>query len=122
MFKGGALLLVITISLIITLLITSLILFFYYQRTEIDINLLSMKLVRNANSGLQLLLSKNKMVQSNDSLLIDLFDRSEDSIMLKRSTYGLFEIHSATAFHQNLSYTKSAMIGSSFSSTLESAL
>lgn len=122
MLKGGALLLVITISLIITLLITSLILFFYYQRTEIDINLLNMKLVRNANSGLQLLLSSNQLIQSNDSLSIDLYDRNEDSVKLKRSTYGLFEIHSVTAFHQNLSYTKSAMIGSSFSSTLESAL
>lgn len=122
MLKGGAILVVVAITLLITLLISSLVLFSYYKRLETNNNLMNMRLVKNANSGMQLLLSDEEFVATNDSTIVDLYDEREDSVTLARSDYGLFEIHTARAFHQNLSYSKTAMIGRGIAGVTKSAL
>lgn len=110
--KGSIMGLVLTITMLVTLLSSLFILKsgldtqtgFMYETND--------KLINNVESGLQLLLSDNNLVQPNASTILDLFDEGNDSVLLERNTWGAFEIISAKAFDGKKYIFKSAMIGS----------
>lgn len=115
MLKGGALLMVIAISLLLTMLLSSLILYSFYTKIEEDFSLKKIQMVNNANSAIQLLLSNYESFPFDQSSDIDLYGNKNDSVEITKKLFGLFEIGIARAHFRNLEYKKVAMVASDFS-------
>jgi len=101
MIKASSLFYAIVISIIIAIVSSSFILFAYTSRIEFDNQELRQRLNLNAQSGLNLLMSTQSLVQPNQSVIIDLYGNKEDSVFLERKLWGAFEVIRSTAiFHQ----------------------
>src|SRR3982751_1192426 len=100
MIKASSLFYAIVISIIIAIISSSFILFAYVSRIEFDNQELQQRLNLNVQSGLNLLLSKQLLIEPNQSKTIDLYGNGEDSVFLQRKLWGAFEVIYATAiFH-----------------------
>jgi cytoskeletal protein CcmA (bactofilin family) len=100
MVKAAALYMVIIIALIIATLSISLLSVAFFYRVENQKQLRVIRLKRNLDSGMAILCSKS--FESSDSTqTLDLFDKGEDSIALKKSDWGVFSLNTAKAFTWN---------------------
>lgn len=77
--------------------------FLYYDMQD--------RLMNNARSGLQLLLSSANHVPLNSTKTIDLFEQGRDSVQLERKTWGAFEIIISKAFHGGQQFSQKALVG-----------
>ncbi|HEY8402744.1 MAG TPA: hypothetical protein VIK89_15855 [Cytophagaceae bacterium] len=91
MVRANALFIVVVISLIIGILTSSLILIAYHYRLQISDSLLYKRLELNANSGINLLLSDYPLPYD-EPKWVDLFKEETDSILIKKSRWGVFEV------------------------------
>lgn len=109
--KGGALLYVVGLSVVIGIITTSIVIIGAHHRLELEQLLLQKKLVDNANSGMEYLLSGQA-----DEVLIeqsyDLFGKGQDSVILTQVPWGLFQLKVVKAFNKGRLYTKAAITGS----------
>lgn len=100
---------VLTVSLIILLILSALMAAslhvsrIYHQKKR------SEKLARNAMSAMNLLLAGT--VDFQDSVTIDLYGNQRDSVILKKDTWGLYDVYQAIAFTVNDSVRKQALGG-----------
>jgi hypothetical protein len=111
MLKASSLFYAIIIALIIAIVSSSLILTHFLRSMEFEGFLRKEKVLRNANSALNLLLSRQEMVKKDSEVIIDLFAKGEDSVMLKRRSWGVYEIILAEAFIRDEHQKKVALIG-----------
>ncbi len=110
--KGSIMGLVLTITMLVTLL-SSMFILKSGMDTEISLQYeTNDKLINNAESGLQLLLSGDDLVQPNSSTIIDLYEEGNDSVYLERKSWGVFEIITSESHQGKKHISKSAMIGS----------
>lgn len=101
MIKASSLFYAIVVSIIIAIVSSSFILFAYTSRIEYDNQEIQQRLNLNVQSGLNLLMSTQSIVNPNESKTIDLYGNNEDSVLLERKSWGAFEvIHSTAIFHQ----------------------
>lgn len=105
--------LVLTITMLVTLMSGFLVL-----RSGLDSQVTVLyetndRLLNNARSGLQWLLSPNNPVPFNQPLVVDLFGEGTDSVYLERKPWGVFEIVISKAFRGKKSQVQKAMIGAS---------
>ena len=111
MLRAGALFYAIVISLILALVSSSLVMYGYLNRyRNLQYDLIT-RLHDNANSGIQLLMSDQDIVDRDDEKQIDLFDLGRDSVLLKRKSWGVFKVITATATSKNQLASKSALMG-----------
>ena len=105
--KARAMLYAILISLLIAMIAGALIALSFSQRTLQERALWRERLIRNADSGLQLLLGLDNL----PSKAVDLYGKKQDSVLLSKKAWGLFEVASSQSFHGKDSISTSAMIG-----------
>ncbi len=121
MIRAGALSYVVAVSVFIALILASLItLGYYYRLHHIQLEH-SNRLVRNANSGFNLLLSGESLGRT-ASQEVDLFEEGRDSVRLITRHWGVFEVGTAIAHHRGKEASKSGLIGYLMDSTQRTAL
>jgi hypothetical protein len=111
MLKAGALFYSVIISLVIAVLTGSVIMLSGLTTAAFNQSLLSQELELNANSGLNLLLSDQTIIGSEDQRIIDLFGKGNDSVMLERKFWGAYEIAIVKAKRNSKEAVKIASVG-----------
>jgi len=111
MIKASSLLFTLVISLLIAIVSSSLILFAYIARTQFQNYEINQQLNLNADSGLNLLLSRQSLVDINQQKNIDLYGRGEDSVELIRKTWGAYEIAVSRTHFKNTKVKRIAQVG-----------
>lgn len=111
MIKAGSLFYAIVISLIIAIVSSSLILFAYLTRIQFENFEIHQQLNLNADSGLNLLLSKQSLIELNQQKTIDLFKKGNDNVELSRKSWGAYEILISKAVFKNKEVTRIAQVG-----------
>lgn len=109
--KASSLFYAIVISVVIAIISGSLILFAYLSRIEFDTFQIKERLNLNAESGLNVLLSKQSIIELNKPTSIDLFSTTEDSVLLSRKMWGAFEVVISKAFFRKMQSIRIAEIG-----------
>jgi hypothetical protein len=112
MIKAGSLFYAIVISLVIAILTSSILLFGYTVRSSTDRAEMQRRLVLNAGSGIQLLLSAQEIVPQNSSKIIDLYNEGTDSIELSQKTWGAYSVLNSKAFFKKEERSITALCGS----------
>lgn len=104
MLKAGALLYAIVIALLIAMLSSTFIFYQYYTKLHIGYLSRQERLIRNAQSGINLLMSDQELVALDSKLTQDLYQQGKDSVFLQRRSWGLYEIAMASSFvaHQRI--------------------
>lgn len=102
-----AMLYAILISLLVAIIAGALVSLSFSQRMLQERAFLQERLIRNAASGIQLLLS----LEEPPINPIDLFDNQRDSLKLEKIPWGLFELGRSTAFHGQDSFIKVVFLG-----------
>ena len=117
--SSNALFFTIIISLVIALLCSSLIFIAYFHKVQVQQNQLKERLIRNANSAIQLLLASPK---KNHQETFDLFGDVKDSVFMGLNVWGTYEIGHVKAFSHRDSISKSFIVGSVPDSLWKSSL
>ncbi|PRY48079.1 hypothetical protein B0I27_11613 [Arcticibacter pallidicorallinus] len=110
MLKASALYLVVVIALIIAVFCASLITVAAFYRQEHQKSLRYAKLSVNLESGRALLLSSNYQLYDQEDRL-DLFEEENDSVLLRKEHWGLFDLGTVSAFSQKDTLSQSFLIG-----------
>ncbi|QEM09157.1 hypothetical protein [Mucilaginibacter rubeus] len=97
MLKASALYMVIVITLVISVICSALIITAYLYKTRYQAKFRSDQLRNNLNSGITILLNTRDSIY-NDGRTFSLFNSDADSVSLKKTNWGIFEVCSASAF------------------------
>lgn len=111
MIKAGALFYAIVLSLVIAIMTSSVMLFGYASRSSSDLHKAELRVLENAESGIQLLKSGELKLQFGEKTKVDLFGEETDSVELLVRSWGGFRLASSTAFFRSTSYKITALIG-----------
>ena len=111
MLKANSLFYTVVISIILAIITASLILFAYYSRIEFQSYEIIRKLNLNAESGINLLLSRQEIIAAGEEKTIDLFKNGDDSVHIKRNNWGAFEIALAKATSGKKEVSRIALTG-----------
>ncbi|MFI5219203.1 MAG: hypothetical protein ACHQNT_06910 [Bacteroidia bacterium] len=122
MVKAGALFYAIAVSLLIAMVSSAFIFYSLIQSLRFASNNISERLLLNANSGINILMSENGFIPMNKKTTLDLFNDGTDSVTLERKDWGGFEIFSSVAFSGNNRIGKTALIGYDYFDSKETAL
>jgi hypothetical protein len=117
MIKASSLFYAIVISIIIAIVSSSLILFAYLNRIAFDNIQTQQRLNLNADSGLNLLMSQQSLVELDQPKTIDLYAEGADSVFLSRRLWGAFEILVSKAIFHNQKIERIAQVGCPTDST-----
>jgi hypothetical protein len=121
MLKGSAMYIVIIIALVIGLLCSSLIVAAFFYRMEYQKKFRYDQLDNNVNSGVNILLAGSDTSYNNGST-ISLFNNGADSVALKKTFWGMYDIGSSIAFIQKDTLHKTFSIAYAIDSTKWAAL
>lgn len=110
MLRAGSLFYALAISVIIALLSSSLLLAAHFSRLSLQQDTAAEEVIRNANSGLQLLMSAEYNA-SREVSETDLFGRGMDSVQLGLKSWGAFEIALVRAHRNRFSHELIASVG-----------
>lgn len=110
MLKASALYLVVVIALIIAVFCASLITVAAFYRQEHQKSSRYVRLLANLESAQALILSQNYQFYDRDNK-IDLFEEQNDSVLLRKEHWGLFDLGMVNAFSQADTLKKSFLIG-----------
>lgn len=106
--RGGALYYALVFSLIISVLSALFILFTFYLKKEYLYYAEQQDLIENCHSGLAYLKSEDSHY---GEYMLDLYQKKKDSVSLKKTYWGLFNLHSVNAFRKGKSIAKTAIMG-----------
>ncbi len=99
MIKASALYFVIIIALVIGLICSFLVMAAHLYNAQYQRKFRYDRLQNNMNSGINILLA-SKDTAYNAGRAFDLFNGSDDSVMLRRSNWGIYEVNVSEAFKQ----------------------
>lgn len=111
--NGYALYVVLMVAVLIALFSSAFILVTFYYKSVEDKVQLERKLIANANSGIEYLLSTDDSERGSfdQKNYLDLFDQEEDSVQLSITPWGLFQYLSATAVHGSQQFSVTHLAG-----------
>jgi len=110
--RAHTLVLALTISLIITALTASLTWLYSMQLKMYDETLINLKLSKNIDSGFNLVIANDLQMRIDDPFYAtSLFGGTDDSVLLKRSTWGLYDLVACKAWFKNQLMYRSALYG-----------
>jgi hypothetical protein len=115
MLKAGALIYAIFISFLIALTSSSIIFISFTNRARTDHAFENERLLLNAQSGIELLMSRQTLVPTDQPKTLDLYGKGMDSVSLEQKSWGLFGIAVSKAFSKRMEERKVVLIGSSAS-------
>lgn len=119
MIKAGSLFYSIVFSLIISAITCSIIVSASLSRMHAETVKIDYLLSLNAISGLNLLQSRQSLVEPNHCKLIDLFDKGTDSVYLWLQPWGAYEIAISKAVFKNREITRIAQLGKACTDTAD---
>jgi cytoskeletal protein CcmA (bactofilin family) len=111
MLKASSLLYALFISLIIGMVCVAFILTSYYNDTYFATNQAQKQLVRDVHSGIQLLLSNQQEVLPNETKTVALFEDEQQTVTLKRMSWGVYEVLNARSEWKNKRQTQTLLCG-----------
>lgn len=120
MLRAGALFVAVTISFVIAVLMSLLITLAFNYKIQNKENLLQKRLERNANSAISLLMMDSEGGEG--FKLIDLYGEGIDSVLVKRSSWGIYEVASVKAISGRYQLTKTVEYGYQPDETLSAAV
>ncbi len=120
MLKGGVLIFALVISLLVAMVAGCFILVAWHSSKTSEYWFRVNRIIRNVDSGIEILLSVENGFVSDTTIAMDLFDDGEDSVILMRKPWGAFEVISSEACFKDIRLKKSAIIG--FSACRDTAL
>jgi cytoskeletal protein CcmA (bactofilin family) len=109
--NGGALSLVVGISLVIAIFLGSLLLIFYYSQIVIDDNRIEIDLIDNINSTHIYIQAHPNLFTDKKCTLLDLYKNGSDSIRVDYEKWGAYDLFTVTAFRGMHQKSKSAFWG-----------
>jgi len=121
MLKASALYIVIVVALVIAVLCSSLIVSAYYYRLQYQRKFRYDQLQSNLNSGISILLASDLSAYKNERIFA-LYNEGEDSVSLKKSSWGIFEVATSKAFVQKDTLRKAFMVANKIDSNRWAAL
>jgi hypothetical protein len=121
MLKASAMYIVIIIALVIALLCSALIVAAFFYRIEYQKKFRFDQLDNNVNSGVNILLAGSD-TSYNDGSIVSLFNNGADSVSLKKTFWGMYDIGASAAFIQKDTLYKIFSIAYSIDSTKWAAL
>jgi hypothetical protein len=121
MLRASALYIVIVIALVIAVLCSSLIVSAYYYRLQYQKKFRYDQLQINLNSGVNILLVSDSVAYKSEKTF-GLYGAEEDSVSLRKSNWGIFEVATSKAFIQRDTLQKTFMIANTIDSTKWAAL
>jgi hypothetical protein len=116
MIKASALYIVIIISLVIALLCSSLVTVAYFYRLQVQKADRYNRLLNNVNSGVNIILTNSDTGFFSEQK-ITLSESDEDSVLIKKNHWGIFDVGVSRAFIQNDTLTKVFSIANIVDST-----
>ncbi|MGL5892475.1 MAG: hypothetical protein ACRC3B_21465 [Bacteroidia bacterium] len=111
MLRGGTLFYALGIAVVLALMSGGLLLTAHFERLRLLHDQRSDAVIRNASSGLQLLLGNQSLVSYDAPAEIDLFGENRDSVKLTLRRWGVFEIALSEAHNRALSHQTAALTG-----------
>ncbi len=111
MLKAGSLFYAVLIALLIALVSSSLLLYGYFQQRLHQRFLERDRLLLNAASGMNLVLSTSDYQGRHEVRRLDLFGENRDSVKIRHHPWGVYEVAVITAFHKRQQFTKAALVG-----------
>ncbi len=108
---GSILSYALVLMVIVAIILSSLILLSYYNQTIAIEYRIADRLRLNAESGINKLLVEGHNLNYGQSLKIDLYGEAEDSVLLKKSNWGLLDLYSAKAYNGSKIRTKKVLAG-----------
>jgi hypothetical protein len=112
MLRAGALIYAIFISFLIGLSGFAIVFIAFASRAQNEKAFESNRLIRNARSGIELLMTSQALILPDVPKTIDLFGNNTDSVYLEKKSWGLFDIAISKAFSKNAREEKIVLIGS----------
>lgn len=112
MIRGSTLFMVTVIALIIAVLSACLILVAFNCKIQVLQNQHRQTVELNCTSGVNLLLSVYSSLSYNEKKVVDLYGDQDDSVMIEKSKWGIFDIGFVKAVHRNIESMKIFQIGS----------
>ena len=109
--NGGSLFYALAVSIIIGMLTGSVVLAQYYHRCILHTNAIHEEVMRNAESGVIYFCTEDPE-EFRDKAEVDLFGRGEDSVLLQRMSWGVYNVCFSTAHTGNITSERIAMTGS----------
>lgn len=113
MVKAAALYLVIIVSLLIAIISATLLTIAFYYRMEVKKKERLDKLMLNSGSATEILLSGNFNKYDTDEL-VDLFGAQQDSLILRKEHWGVFDLGLSKAFELKDTLKRGFLIGNEF--------
>ncbi len=92
----------------------------YYYKVQIQRNLLRERLIRNADSAIQLLLAS--ATETDTLQTSDLYGKGEDSVTVRKGNWGMFEVANVRAFSHRDTVHRTLMSGAVADSLWSAAL
>jgi hypothetical protein len=120
MLKASALYMVIVIALVMAITCSSLIVAAYFYKMQYQKSFRMGQLQLNAASGINILLGSK--IDFSSKHKVSLFGQPNDTVVLERSPWGLYDVGTAQAFIQKDTLSRTCSIGNSIDSTQWSAL
>jgi hypothetical protein len=111
MLKAGSLLYALFVALLIGMISVAFILAAYYNSTYFAINNARKQLIRDANSGIQLLLSNAADLPPDEMREVDLYADENHIVTLQHAAWGVFEVLRSTANWKKHEERKVALSG-----------
>ncbi|MBI9034080.1 MAG: hypothetical protein JEZ03_06395 [Bacteroidales bacterium] len=110
-YSASALIYTLIVLVIITVIISSLIMYFHYENLYYQRMVMQNRMQDNVISGFDLVGENPDIVSYGQSIEFNLYDDPLDVIHISREQWGLFDLVSIFASHQNDTVMKSALMG-----------
>jgi hypothetical protein len=111
MLRAGTLFYALTIAVVLAMMSGGLILTAHLERLRLQHDQRSDAIIRNAQSGLQLLLGKQQLVNYDAPFDHDLFGNEHDSVRLTLRRWGAYDVAISDAHNRTLRHTCMALTG-----------
>lgn len=112
--QGGALFYVVSITLVISVTCSLFLYSALLAKQSFMFLLKDKRLIENIDNGINLISCLPETVELGDEKIIDLFGQTQDSVLIKRSSWGIFEKYSVTAFSMGDSLSKTFLVGNEY--------
>jgi hypothetical protein len=119
---ANTLIITVIIALVLAILCSSVIFVGYYSRQHQIATSIDQRLNRNLESAINLVLEEEGGRINPTIDTIDLFDQQEDSVVIKKEAWGIFEVTSITAFSNRYNKKKDFISGSTLPNYMDGCL
>ncbi len=111
MLKAGSLLYAIFVTFLLTIISGSILLYVYFSSIIIDGYILTSQSKKNITSAVNIFLANPNILESNSQTNVSPFDKNDESVILKRKYWGIYELIEAEINVYNNKYINVALIG-----------